>query len=212
MRAAHSSFVRSADFSVSNTPKTFEYFSHNPSISACTERYSSFSFESFAMTELRYSLKILLWTSTNVSNLNSPDTFTTSAVYSSAPYYNAQISTIQMCKRCYRSISLLFLSGSPSPCSGSVSMAEGSFSSRFSSMLRAFSLSVFSFSSSSKAKGFCTSTFAFSSCEMVSAFLVFAASSRAGSLASSFSIRVRFPRASEPNSTLCFAFPQRFRQ
>ena len=53
------------------------------------------------MTELIYSLKILLWTSTNVSNLNLPDTFTTSAVYSSAPYYNAQISTIQMCKRCH---------------------------------------------------------------------------------------------------------------
>ena len=28
----------------------------------------------------------------------------------------------------------------------------------------------------------------------------------------SFSIRVRLPSASLPNSTLCFAFPQRFRQ
>lgn len=70
----------------------------------------------------------------------------------------------------------------------------------------------FFFSSSSKAKGFLISSFAISSCAIVSAFLVLAASSLAGSFDSSFSIQVRFPRASEPKSTLCFAFPQRFIQ
>ena len=46
------------------------------------------------------------------------------------------------------------------------------------------------------------------SCSKVSAFRVLAASSLAGIFPISFSIRVRFPRASEPKSTLCFAFPQ----
>lgn len=63
----------------------------------------------------------------------------------------------------------------------------------------------FSFSSSSKAKGFLISSFAVSSCAIVSAFLVLAASSLTGSFDSSFSIRVRFPRASAPKSTLCFS-------
>lgn len=98
-----------------------------------------------------------------------------------------------MCKFDYLSRSVFFFSGVSSSCSGSSSITGVSFSFRFNSMLRAFSRSVFSFSSSSNANGFSTSTFAISSCAMVSAFLVFAASSRAGSLASSFSIRVKFP-------------------
>ena len=127
-------------------------------------------------------------------------------------YYTSQKSAIQICKPHYLSRLAHFLSGCSSACSGSVSITEVSFSFRFSSMLRAFSRSVFSFSSSSKAKGFLISSFAVSSCAIVSAFLVLAASSLAGSFDSSFSIQVRFPRASEPKSTLCFAFPQRFIQ
>ena len=117
-----------------------------------------------------------------------------------------------MCKSAYRSQFTHFLSGGSSLCSGSVSRTGVSFSSRLSSMFRALSLSVFSFSSSSKAKGFCTSLFALASCSKISAFLVLVASSFAGSLASSFSIQVRLPRASEPNSTLCLVLPQRYRQ
>ncbi len=110
-----------------------------------------------------------------------------------------------MCKSAYRSQFTHFLSGCSSACSGSVSITEVSFSFRFSSMLKAFSRSVFSFSSSSKAKGFLISSFAVSSCAIVSAFLVLAASSLTGSFDSSFSIRVRFSRASAPKSTLCFS-------
>ena len=127
-------------------------------------------------------------------------------------YYTSQKSAIQICKPHYLSRLAHFLSGCSSVCSGSVSITEVSFSFRFSSMLRAFSRSVFSFSSSSKAKGFLISSFAISGCAIVSAFLVLAASSLAGSFDSSFSIQVRFPRASEPKSTLCFALPQRFIQ
>ena len=105
-----------------------------------------------------------------------------------------------------------FLSGCSSLWSGSVSITERSFSFRLSSILRAFSRSIFSRSSSSKAKGFSTSAFAVCNCSMVSVRFVFATSNFTGIFASSFSIRVRLPSASLPNSTLCFAFPQRFRQ
>ena len=45
-----------------------------------------------------------------------------------------------------------------------------------------------------------------------SVFRVFAASSLAGSFPSSFSILVIFPKASEPNSTLYFPVPHKFRR
>ena len=103
------------------------------------------------------------------------------------------------------------LSGCSSLWSGSVSITERSFSFRLSSILRVFSRSAFSRNSSSKVKGFSTSAFAVYICSIVSIRFVFATSNFAGIFASSFSIRVRLLNASLPNSTLCFAFPQRFR-
>ena len=158
------------------------------------ERYSGFSLGSFAITELRYSAKMLLCTSTKVSNLKLSSTPFTSDILSIYTYYTSQKSAIQICKPHYLSRLVHFLSGCSSACSGSVSITEVSFLFRFSSMLRAFSSFVFSFSSSSKAKGFLISSCAVSSCEIVYAFLVLADSSLAGSFDSSFSIRVRFPR------------------
>ena len=97
MRAAHSSFVSSAACSLSHTPKTAGYFSYRLPIASCNAWYSSFSLPNFAMTELKYSLKILLWTSTKVSNLNASDTAITSDILKIYTYYTAHFSAIQMC-------------------------------------------------------------------------------------------------------------------
>lgn len=126
----------------------------------------------------------------------------------SCTYYTSPKRSLQIYKQHYLSRFAHFLSGCSSLWSGSVSITERSFSFRLSSILRAFSRSVFSRSSSSKAKGFSTSAFAVCSCSTVSVRFVFATSNFTGIFASSFSIRVRLPSASLPNSTLCFAFPQ----
>lgn len=115
------------------------------------------------MTEPRYSLKILLWVSTKVSNLNTSDILPHLRLFLIVLYYTAQNKAIQMCKLDFTSPVRTFFYDGSSFCSGLSSITTLSFSFRFSSILRTFSRSVFSFSSFSKAKGFSTSTFAVSS-------------------------------------------------